>query len=119
MLHVHGRQARLAQTRRDDPVQRTKFLSDDRGGRDAALLELDAVVDTPRRAGPSVGDPVDHHVALAHRRLEHLVGHRERGGLLVVTDDPGYAVRAPEQLLQDRKSTRLNSSHRTISYAVF
>src|SRR5206468_9080049 len=47
---------------------------------------------------------------LARRGLEHPVGHRERGGLLVITDDPGYAVRAPEQLLhaiEERPGARL------------
>src|SRR3712207_8113124 len=53
-------------------------------------------------------------------------GHRAVGvelarqhGLLVsgVTDD--YVAEAFFQILQDRKSTRLNSSHANISYAVF
>jgi hypothetical protein len=56
------------------PLQGPELSSDDRRGRNAALLELDAVVDTARRAGSSVGDPVDHHLALASRRLEYLVG---------------------------------------------
>ena len=92
------------------PLQGPELSSDDRRGRNAALLELDAIVDTARRAGSSVGDPVDHHLALASRRLEHLVGHRKRGSLLVVADGPGHAVRAPAQLLdaiQERAGTGL------------
>src|SRR3712207_8702483 len=34
-------------------------------------------------------------------------------------DDPGGGRRQPAEVLQDRKSTRLNSSHANISYAVF
>src|SRR5437762_9300816 len=33
--------------------------------------------------------------------------------------NPGYAMKSPRGRPQDRKSTRLNSSHRCISYAVF
>src|SRR3712207_7832247 len=46
----------------------------------------------------------------------------EAGGVLGEdVQDHGGAVdgRPAEQLLQDRKSTRLNSSHANISYAVF
>src|SRR5438876_8111685 len=53
----------------------------------------------PRGRGPGGverGEPADGRVAAAHAR------HRER-----------------QQLFQDRKSTRLNSSHPSISYAVF
>src|SRR5437867_10068034 len=70
--------------------------------------------------------------AMAHELLEsELFGH-ERGAFTgAVTEKPGlfeladggtlfldvFAEMSPE--MQDRKSTRLNSSHRTISYAVF
>src|SRR2546430_2913359 len=33
--------------------------------------------------------------------------------------DPGQPIRFPERAKRDRKSTRLNSSHSQISYAVF
>jgi len=39
----------------------------------------------------SIGYPVDHHVALASCRLEHLVGHRERAAFLrkrMILDTP-------------------------------
>src|SRR5947208_7519569 len=39
--------------------------------------------------------------------------------LLSVPDDGGFAVSEPAIVRQDRKSTRLNSSHQIISYAVF
>src|SRR2546427_6452017 len=51
-------------------------------------------------------DPQAHH---AHGHLHHLVGMR------VVHEGAGAARRE----LVDRKSTRLNSSHSQISYAVF
>src|SRR5207248_9268554 len=38
----------------------------------------------------------------------------------IVTYDPAFAGRSRiDEAFRDRKSTRLNSSHRTISYAVF
>src|SRR3712207_7660280 len=55
-------------------------------------------------------------------------GVRVQGGrpdLRAVSDAPGVALRPPlvavahEQRRRDRKSTRLNSSHANISYAVF
>src|SRR3712207_9413422 len=39
--------------------------------------------------------------------------------LLLVAGVPGLADPQPQLLLRDRKSTRLNSSHANISYAVF
>src|SRR5437867_4581053 len=44
-----------------------------------------------------------------------LSGAKQRQALAVAVEDVGARVEAVE----DRKSTRLNSSHRTISYAVF
>src|SRR3712207_8792298 len=44
------------------------------------------------------------------------------GKVFVMPVDEAYRVRigeAGEEILQDRKSTRLNSSHANISYAVF
>src|SRR5947208_11673350 len=37
----------------------------------------------------------------------------------VALDRPQHLVGEPEQRVEDRKSTRLNSSHQIISYAVF
>src|SRR5438094_6302753 len=46
--------------------------------------------------------------------------HRERPALPAApSPEPAAAVVAPAAAGSDRKSTRLNSSHRTISYAVF
>src|SRR5437762_6056743 len=42
-----------------------------------------------------------------------------RVGILVDGDDGARALHADHMLNGDRKSTRLNSSHRCISYAVF
>src|SRR5258707_13872070 len=37
----------------------------------------------------------------------------------ITAQRPGTQLRQPEFMLRDRKSTRLNSSHANISYAVF
>src|SRR3712207_7979015 len=68
-----------------------------------------------RSAGPSgalldldqVADGVDHAARLRRVRLLDAVA------------DPAQAERAQRVALADRKSTRLNSSHANISYAVF
>src|SRR3712207_7364334 len=53
-----------------------------------------------------------------------VVDHRCEGGGFVLTGQPHSLTRdavseVPESLALDRKSTRLNSSHANISYAVF
>ena len=44
--------------------ERQEGIGADGDRRDAALLELNAVVETPRRAGPSITRRGDHHVTL-------------------------------------------------------
>src|SRR3712207_8770416 len=52
------------------------------------------------------------------RILPHgVLGTRRADGVVRVRNDHGACTRA--RVLQDRKSTRLNSSHANISYAVF
>src|SRR3712207_7123252 len=54
--------------------------------------------------------------------LAERLGHRlaaERAGLGQVALHPAPGAPVADVLLQDRKSTRLNSSHANISYAVF
>src|SRR5258705_5722656 len=64
------------------------------------------------------GDPVlSLHEAVVRGVDEH--GVVELTGCLERRDDLVHAVVDPEDGLQDRKSTRLNSSHLGISYAVF
>src|SRR5207245_9792484 len=48
-----------------------------------------------------------------------LVAARPGGSLAAEPDDPGAASHKAAAKDQDRKSTRLNSSHGSISYAVF
>src|SRR5699024_12752459 len=60
------------------------------------------------------------HVPLAGvmiRRFHHHTHHRLRAGL--AQQDPAVISQGGCHLGQDRKSTRLNSSHVSISYAVF
>src|SRR5437762_5248626 len=61
-------------------------------------------------------------VSLQIRSLEQRLGRQllDRSGRRVEPTEAGLRLYASAQrLLQDRKSTRLNSSHRCISYAVF
>src|SRR2546422_6467144 len=51
------------------------------------------------------------------KRIDQAGGGNDRGAVLVVVED-GNVEQLPQPLL-DRKSTRLNSSHGYISYAVF
>src|SRR3712207_8646733 len=58
------------------------------------------------------------------RSRRHRPGHRAADVVVVAErlherDDPGRAVDLGEDRHGDRKSTRLNSSHANISYAVF
>src|SRR5207249_5268894 len=58
------------------------------------------------------------------RRLAEERAARSRGalageGMVLVRDGAGVASVLPDARLEDRKSTRLNSSHVSISYAVF
>src|SRR5437867_8495591 len=79
--------------------------------RERALLELEALLDLlDRRAGPTVFifDVGRDRPAFFFEELQDLAD----GG---VAFTPRHVV----ALMLDRKSTRLNSSHRTISYAVF
>src|SRR5207248_11522347 len=57
-------------------------------------------------------------VAAAVGGIPEIVVHGKTG-LLVSFDAEGKASAEPRDPEGDRKSTRLNSSHRTISYAVF
>src|SRR5205814_9003437 len=52
-------------------------------------------------------------------RAELLLAHRLRDGVLDLVVGLDLAVRLSHQPDEDRKSTRLNSSHLGISYAVF
>src|SRR3712207_8301532 len=58
-----------------------------------------------------------HHVERQHRPRGRAAGHHGQGGLEVQGDSEDLEVAV--RLVRDRKSTRLNSSHANISYAVF
>src|SRR5260221_5348135 len=73
--------------------------------------------------------PDRHHAlrwhAVADQPFPHAAGAGQRGGILVAVAAVGEALdddlvaRSEKPARQDRKSTRLNSSHTVISYAVF
>src|SRR3712207_7325501 len=65
------------------------------------------------RAGLAVRQPVHRVHELPAPRLQHLPGQD-----VLAADQPGHDLPVLRQEL-DRKSTRLNSSHANISYAVF
>src|SRR3712207_8732742 len=64
---------------------------------------------------------VERVAALIHVGQLDGVPHRERSGIrrLVADDHPEQRRLARAETPEDRKSTRLNSSHANISYAVF
>src|SRR5437762_5888257 len=59
------------------------------------------------------------HRGIAESRHNLGITYREQGRLDHALEAADSAVRDAEWLNEDRKSTRLNSSHRCISYAVF
>src|SRR3712207_8923936 len=77
--------------------------------------------DPPPGLGMAIREPFDGEGLQSVRRGLRLVRHRRQVAAQVdrsMRDElPGR--RALPQLLEDRKSTRLNSSHANISYAVF
>ena len=75
MGHHHDRQPRQAPAVRLGFRQREELVGADRYRRNVELLELDGVMDTPRRAGASVADRGHDSVAIASELL------REVGGL--------------------------------------
>src|SRR5688500_11610435 len=72
-------------------------------GQVMAICNQHRIPVTPRGAG----------TGLSGGALPHL------GGVLISTDRMNSILTIDERNLQDRKSTRLNSSHLVISYAVF
>src|SRR5437867_8379655 len=101
------RVSRAAATDPSFPALRVGIAALDHEVRDHAV-ELGAVIETRVRELLEVGDGVGHLVA------EQLQLDGAFDGL-----DDGLLVRHLVSAARDRKSTRLNSSHRTISYAVF
>src|SRR5207302_9987076 len=87
-----------------------------------ALPILDPVLEDPRIEASDSGCQFD-----VRRGLPHGLDVRTREEDLVaphldlrLSHDPSLARELlPEEILEDRKSTRLNSSHVKISYAVF
>src|SRR5207253_5176081 len=65
--------------------------------------------------------PLDDELAAGvHRDIDLLtVGHRTEMGVRDLAKHKAARFQVPFQLRKDRKSTRLNSSHVAISYAVF
>src|SRR3712207_7663999 len=76
----------------------------------AARCRHDALLHLPEDVGGAA--PEDGHPRLGRQVPEHLAG-----GAAVVEDDRRLGQEDADE--QDRKSTRLNSSHANISYAVF
>src|SRR3712207_7586568 len=85
-----------------------------RSRRPAGLLPRPGVAELVRRAAPDDDDRAGR-AARAGRQQEALEGRRPAPAAGPDRGDVGRAARAG----RDRKSTRLNSSHANISYAVF
>src|SRR5437867_10572324 len=87
-------------------------------GRNAVLIEsneksvLDYGIKVETGEAPLPAEKVDN-VILGHAHLDH------SGAIPSLFENSKPRVFATIATFKDRKSTRLNSSHRTISYAVF
>ena len=97
MGNHRDRQVAVAERFRLRASQTGESSRADRDRREPALRRLYAVVDTPRRAGPSVARARDDRVALAGHVLQHGVSDRHLPRLAVL-DDPGHAVARHEQI---------------------
>src|SRR5207244_11868828 len=65
-------------------------------------------------------DSTRHHIDGNHALNAALIDEELRHEPFVIADNAGvFKGRLEERMEQDRKSTRLNSSHQIISYAVF
>ena len=79
MRNQDHRVVRHAESLRAEAGRLSKGLGDHRDGGFPAPLGLDPVVETPRRAGPSVRHPVDDDVALLQELVQGFVGKRDTG----------------------------------------
>src|SRR5690348_16316808 len=108
------------QPRGDAAVERDAAVEEREGEGSRYVIQLNRaaphqheVADAPRVHGRPVGK-----VDLPHRAI---VEHHRRAVVqdLDHAESVAHARAADDDLLRDRKSTRLNSSHPSISYAVF
>ncbi len=60
------------------PGQVLETVATDGNGRDPQLLDLDGIVDTPRRTGPSVAHAVDHGITLTRKFADLLEGQADQ-----------------------------------------
>jgi hypothetical protein len=58
----------------------------------APLFGFDPVVETPRGAGPSIGDGVDDRITGAGQLVQNLIGRRQTLADFPVCDHLGYAI---------------------------
>ena len=74
MLHDQHRMIRRAESFFLGFCQRVEGVGDQRHREPAALLKLDRVVDTPRRAGASISEAAEHEIRLGRQLVEVLLG---------------------------------------------
>ncbi len=68
--------------------------------RDAPPLQLDRVVDTPRRAGASIPQTDDHRLDRGGQLVQHLLGGWNGGGRFPAVHHAGDLILLAQQLLQ-------------------
>lgn len=73
-MHLDNGQIRETQCLRKLSRNRDEPGGTDGGGGDAALYQLNGVVDTPRRARPSVTEPRENNVSVLREPLEYRFG---------------------------------------------
>ena len=111
MRNHRDRQARIAERARLRPPSVTNAVEQIVTRGLSALRHFNAVVDTPRRAGPSVARAGDDHVALAGQRFDRSRGFAgtEADGLRCLTHvrDPVLAIQQLADIFGEHAEVRL------------
>ena len=96
MAHHQNRMIRRAERFFLGVSQRFEGVSNDGNGKPAALLQLYRVVDTPRRARPSISESAKNKISLRRQFVKILFGRALLSRKLPPSDDSGN----PESFLQ-------------------
>jgi hypothetical protein len=100
MLDNHHRVLGQSQGLSPDACRLGEGVCNDGDGGAASLFGFDAVVETPRGAGPSIGHRMDDGVAFAGQLVQNLIGRRHILADFPVRDDVRHTIPVLQQLAQ-------------------